>query len=82
MATSTTTTIRHYATYGARMIRVWDVYAQQWRLYSLDTRMPDRILASLPDSDRARIARAQAGISRCPRDRHHIEQENYLTRIH
>ena len=57
--TSTATTIRYSSTYGCRMIRVWDVYAQQWRLYSLDERVPARILASLPDAERRRIKRAQ-----------------------
>ena len=65
--TSTATTIRYNATFGAKMIRVWDVYAQQWRLYSLDERVPARILASLPAAERGRIKRAQSGHARSRR---------------
>jgi hypothetical protein len=55
------TTIRFDRFYGARKVRVWDVYKQRWNLYSLDERIPNRILASLTERERKRIRRAQEG---------------------
>jgi hypothetical protein len=55
-----TTTIRYNPVYGRRVIRVWDVYRQQWRRFAPDQHIPDQIMASLPERDRARIRRAQA----------------------
>jgi hypothetical protein len=58
--TTLRTTIRHDRARGCTVIRLWDVYRQQWAEYSAHRDVPAAILASLPLAERARIARAQA----------------------
>jgi hypothetical protein len=53
------TTIRFDKDYGRKMIRLWNVYEQQWKLYALDEPVPANVLASLPAFERNRIQRAQ-----------------------